>query len=276
MASIIVSPLTEALYGNELVDNDSEVKIYKSADPINVDIDNKQLFHVLLQLIERNVDNRGFKSDNDLYETIKANVSICKMFTSRYVGKCCITNKKYGEDDEGLKERVFDGAKNVLGDRWFFSGFPYHMSVAFLLPIAELMFNLSECIVPIVDFPNINKENELLFINVKRSNGRIQRGVVKCNPSTMVIYRFYNKEDRTYTHPGFMNGLGNELIPYIRTYFNSDYTDAVDNCDALDCVKGIQLEEIIANNPQLESVFRIGDENIPSFKTAFLHSLKKY
>jgi len=274
MAGIIISPLNAALYGTDFVVDDNKVKVYKP-EPIETDIQNGNVFRILLRLIDRELVNRSdFESGNMLYDTIRSNVIACKMFASRAIGKCCITNKNYDEDDKNFNGHVFNGANDTLGERWFFSAFPYHSSAKHLLPIAELMFNMSEYIVPLVDFPNIDKEREYIVVNVKRSNGAMQRGIIKCNRNTMVIYRVY--DGRRFAHPSYSPDA--PLVPYINLYFNSDYTDVdlESKCPITDCFKGVLLTDLIEHNPHLADLFRIDDEAIPSFNTAFLHSLKKY
>jgi hypothetical protein len=275
MAGIIISPLNAALYGTNFVVDDNKVNIYKP-EPIDTDIQNQNVFYELLRLIDRELANRrDFESGNVLYDTIRSNVIACKMFASRAIGKCCITNKIYGEQDVNLKEHVFNGANETLGERWFFSAFPYHSSAEHLLPIAELMFNMGEYIVPLVDFPNIDKEQEYIVVNVKRSNGVMQRGIIKCNPNSMVIYRVH--DGRTFTHPAY-SAPNSPTVPHINLYFNSDYTDVdlENKCPITDCFKGVLLTDIIEHNPQLANAFRIDDEVIPSFNTAFRHSMTKY
>jgi hypothetical protein len=272
MAGIIVSPLDAALYGSDVVVNDNTMKIYKP-DPIDVEIQNENVFRILFRLIEQEVENRSeFKSGNVLYDTIKANVLACKMFSSRHIGRCYITNKNYGGSDEEVCGYVFNGAVDALGQRWYFSAFPYHSSAKHLLPIAELMFDMSEYVVPLIDFPNIDKEKKYMFVNVKRSNGAIQRGIIKCNRVSMVIYRVRN--ERSMVHPAYAPDA--EPVPYINLHFNSDYTDVDEKEPITDGYKGVLLRDVIEQNPDLADAFRIGDEAIPSFKTAFLNSLKKY
>lgn len=269
MAGIIVSPLNAALYGSDIVVNDNTMKIYKP-EPIDTEIQNENVFRNLLKMLGSEVDNRNdYESGDTLYDTIKSNVISCKMFSSRYVGRCYITNKHYGDNIKGC---VFNGAKDVLGERWYFSGFPYHMSSEHLLPIAELMFNMSEYIVPLIDFPNIDKEREHIFVNVKRSNGVIQRGIIKSNPCSMVIYRVY--DGKRCVHPSY--APDSPIVPYITVHFKSNYVDVEEENPLTDSSKGLFLSEIIEQNPDLSEMFRIGDELIPTFETAFHHSMEKY
>lgn len=276
MAGIVVSPLDAALYGSNVVVNDNTMKVYNPVE-IETDISNENVFRSLLQLIKTEVGRRSdFESGNVLYDTIKSNVYACKMFSSRHVGRCCITNKNYGDMDENLKGCVFAGAIDALGDRWIFSTFPYHVSAKHLLPIAELMFNMSEYIVPLIDFPNINKENKFIVVNVKRSNGTIQRGIIKCNSQSMVTYRA--REGAAFIHPSY--APDSPIVPYIKVHFNADYSDIDIDFEGdypfTDGYKGVFLKDVIEVNPDLSDLFQIGDELIPTFKTAFLHSTNKY
>lgn len=240
------------------------------------DISNENVFRNLLQLIKTEVGCRSdFDSGNALYDTIKSNVYACKMFSSRHVGRCCITNNNYEEKDV-IKAYVFNGALETLGDRWIFSTFPYHTSAKHLLPIAELIFNMSEYIVPLMDFPNIDQDKKYIVVKVKRSNGVIQKGIIKSNSQTMVTYRAH--EGQRLVYPSY--APDSPIIPYIKVNFNSDYSDIKlhdeDEYPLTDAHKGVFLKEIIDINQELSDMFRIGHDIIPNFETAFLHSMQKY
>lgn len=281
----IVSPLTEALYGSDFEINGKRVTIRK-----NVEVADDSMKNVIYRLVDRLLtenecrrDGHEFEPDtkDDLYETIKSNVLACKLFTSRHIGRCYITNKHYGEDCAELHGHGFNGAERALGARWFYSALPYHESSSHLLPFADLCFNYGEYMVPVRDFPNIAQHSDgknYIVVNVPRTSGAIQRGIIKTDKKSMVVYRAV--ENREFVHPSFATS-DTKIEPIVRVHFNYDGSDidfSTMNTEypITDCVKDIQLKTLIACNPVLTDAFRIGDdEQIAGFHNAFELSAMK-
>lgn len=282
-AAYLVSPLTEALYGDKLTADDNKLKIHKN-EVIDIEIRNKNVLNRLFQrlLTEVKMKQCGHFFDEDekdvLYDAIKNNVMTCRMFSSRFVGRCYITNKNYGENCPELHGRVFDGAQTVMGDSWYCSVFPYHQSAEHIVSFAELCFNFCEYIVPIVDFPNISQhcdEKKYIVVNIRRTNGRIQQAMIKTDHRSMVIYRMI--DDGTLVHPAYVPH-GSKLVPMVKTHFNHDGSDlALDGLESeypeTDCKKDIPVESLVEYNPELSDAFSIGDEVLPGFYTAFERSV---
>jgi hypothetical protein len=134
--------------------------------------------------------------------------------------------------------------------------------------------------VPVCDFPNIAQHSDgknYIVVNVKRTSGAIQRGVIKTNKKSMIIYRAV--QDRAFVHPAYVSA-DTKIEPIVTTHFNYDGSD-IDfssmntDCPVTDCTKDIPVERLIESNPQLVDAFRIGDEQIAGFQTAFVVSAMK-
>jgi len=283
-ASFLVSPLTEALYGDKLTVDDNKLKINKN-EVIDIEIRNKNVLNRLFQRLLKEVKiKRGgdvFDEEDDkdvLYEAIKNNVMTCRMFSSRFVGRCYITNKNYGENCPELHGRVFDGAQTVMGDSWYCSVFPYHQSAEHIVSFAELCFNFCEYIVPIVDFPNIAQHcdgKKYIVVKIRRTDGRIHQAMIKTDCRSMVIYRMI--DNGTFVHPAYIPA-GSKLVPIVKTHFNHDGSDLDLNelesdYPQTDCKKDIPVESLIELNGELSDAFSIGDEVLPGFYTAFERSV---
>lgn len=279
-ANYIVSPLTEALYGSEFEIDGKKIIVRKNVEVADNDDNIKtvlfRLFDRLMMENKMRCDGQVFESDtkDELYDTIKSNVLACKMFTSRHIGRCYITNKNYGENCPDVHGHVFDAAQTALGARWFYSAFPYHTSAEQFLPFANLCFNFGEYMVPVRCFPNMAQHSDgkkYIVVNVKRTSGAIQRGLIKTDNKSMVVYR--SIQDRSFVHPAYVSP-GTKIDAIIATYFNYDGSD-IDfssmetDCPLTDCTKDIPVERLIEHNPQLADAFRIGDEQIAGFGTAF-------
>lgn len=205
------------------------------------------------------------------YDTITSNVAACKTFTFRNVGRCYITDKNYGENCQELQARAFNGAQFALGSRWFYSTFPYHQSAEHLMPFAELYFNLTEFMVPMCDFLNISDGKKYVVINVMRSNGAIQRGIIKTDVRSMVVYRLIRGDEY------IVSDDYERIEPIVKVCFNFEGTDfdfdsMTTDFPHTDCSKDVPVKRLIEINPMLANAFRIEDEQIPSFKQAFVNS----
>jgi hypothetical protein len=279
-ANYIVSPLTEALYGSEFEIDGKNVVVRKNVEVADHDDNIKtvlfRLFDRLMMENQMRCDGQVFEPDtkDELYGTIKSNVLTCKMFSSRHIGRCYITNKNYGENCPHVYEYVFDAAQAALGARWFYSSFPYHKSAEQFLPFANLCFNFDEYIVPVRCFPNMSQHSDgkkYIVVNVKRTSGAIQRGLIKTDNKSMVVYR--SIQGSSFAHPAYVSP-GTKIEPTITTYFNYDGSD-IDfssmetDCPLTNCTKDIPVERLIESNPMLADAFRIGDEQIAGFGTAF-------
>lgn len=255
-----------------------DVSIHKNEEDVIIG----RLLDNLLTENECRRDGQVFEPEtkDDLYETIKSNVMACKMFSHRHIGRCYITNKHYGENCPELHGHVFPGAERALGARWFYSALPYHESSSHLLPFADLCFNYGEYMVPVRDFPNIAQHSDgknYIVVNVKRTNGAIQRGIIKTDKKSMVAYRAI--ENRAFIHPAYVSA-DTKIEPMVRVYFNYDGSD-IDfssmntECPITDCTKDIPVETLIESNPLLADAFRIGDEQLAGFHDAFEVSAMK-
>jgi hypothetical protein len=276
----IVSPLTEALYGSDFEIDGKRVPIRKNVEVPDEDDSKKNVIYRLVdRLMLENDMKRGchvFEPEtiDELYDTIKSNVLACKMFTSRHIGRCYISNKNYGENCKEMRGHVFPGAESALGARWFFSALPYHESSEWLLPFADLCFNFGEYMVPVRDFPNIYKHSDgknYIVVNVKRTNGLIQRGFIKVDKKSMVVYRAI--EDRSFIHPAYVSP-DMEIQPIVSTHFMHDGSDLsfnsmVADYPIADCTKDIPIKELIKINPDLADAFKIGDDQFARFHDAF-------
>ena len=279
MDRIIVSPIVQAAvgYDAELKLNDNTFKVQKPDVVHEENIDNRNVLNRLVSRLLRVIDKRGDATSfgtiigdehddkDELYTTIVENVYSCRMFTSRFIGRCYMTNKTY-DDAVACSAHVFTASKRDLGDRWHFSAFPYHNTSKTLIPFVDCVYSAMTNLVPIVDFPNVNREKPFIIVNVKRSSGAIQRGLLKTDKWSMVAYRQIS-DDRKL------------LEPTIVVYFNNDYSDLdLDNNDGqfpfTDCTKNISVTELIDNNPELAQLFRIEDQDIPTFCVAMRHSIQ--
>ena len=276
-----MSPLTEALYGTDFQIDGKVVPIRKNVEVPEADDSNTNVVYRLVdRLLQENDAKRAgrdveHETNDELYDTIRSNVIACKMFSSRYIGRCYITNKNYGENCPDIRGHVFPGAQTALGSRWFYSALPYHTSAEFLLPFADLCFHYSEYIVPVCIFPNMSKYSEgknFIVVNVERSKGNvIQKGFIKTNNQSMVSYRVI--EDKMLVHPSYAPD-GAKIEPIVTVYFNYNGSDPLFNSmeseyPFTDCTKDVPVNSIIAHNPGLSDAFQIGDERIAGFHTAF-------
>ena len=276
----IVSPLTEVLYGTDFQINGKVVPIRKNEEVPEEDDSKKniicRLFDRVMRENEAKRDGRDVdhETKDELYDTIKSSVIACKVFSSRRIGQCYITNKSYGENCKDLRQHVFPGAECSLGARWFFSSLPYHLSAEYLLPFADVYFNFSEYIVPVRDFPNIlalSDGKKFIRVNVPRTSGAVCPGFIKVSEKSMMTYRA--KERSSLIHPAYASaGAKIELV--VRVHFNFDGSDLVFNETETeppftDCMKELQVKTLIEHNPVLTDAFRIGDEQIAGFHTAF-------
>jgi hypothetical protein len=283
MDGVIISPLVQAMIGddvNEIHMDENVIKIRRPELVDDVDVSNR---NVLIRLVNRlllELEGGDAEDEDPLYNNIVTNVYACKMFSSRRIGVCYVTNKSYGEDCDDMVGHVFDGAQTALGARWFYSAFPYHKSSDELIPFVDARFNFSEFMVPIVDFPNILQladGKQYIHVNVKRTSGIVQRGIVKINPKTMVTYRVI--DGTSFVHPAYADA-GAKLTPIVTVYFNHDGTDPVFDdmghvYPVTDCSKDVSLDVLIENNSlYLYDAFKIGDHNIPEFRDAFRHSIR--
>jgi hypothetical protein len=268
MASIIVSPLDSALYGSEVVANDNKMKIHKP-EIIDEEVDNENVLRRLIARLLTEIRTGNREEGDILYDTIMSNVIACKTFTSRHIGRCYITNKNYGPDCEGLLGYMFDGAQTSMGEGWFLCGFPYHESAKMLIPFVEMSFNYSEYMVPVCDFPNVPRDKNYIGVRIMRSNGAIQRGIIKTNRQSMVQYRVI--ENSSFVHPSWARP-GSHIRPIVTVHFNSDYTDAdVESAEVpfTDGTKKVPLDQLI----DAGELFQIDGAAIPDFRTAIIHSV---
>ena len=268
MASIIVSPLDSALYGSEVVANDNKMKIHKP-EIIDEEVDNENVLRRLIARLLTEIQTGHHGEGDILYDTIMSNVIACKTFTSRHIGRCYITNKNYGADCEGLLGYMFDGAQTSMGEGWFLCGFPYHESAKVLIPFVEMSFNYSEYMVPVCDFPNVPRDKNYIGVRIMRSNGAIQRGIIKTNRQSMVQYRVI--DNSSVVHPAYARP-GSKIRPIVTVHFNSDYTDAdVDSVEVplTDATKKVPLDQLI----DAGELFQIDSVAIPDFRTAIIHSV---
>lgn len=276
--NIIVSPLTEALYGRNIEIDGQPLQINKNV-AFNQDITDVfgRLLDRLLLENEHLRDGEEFEpnTNDELYDTIRNNVLACKMFASRSIGRCYITNKNYGNNCKELKAHVFTGAERALGSRWFYSAFPFHESAKHLLPFADLCFNFGEYMVPILDFQNIPKHSDgknFIVVNIMRTRGLIHTGIIKIDTKAMVVYR--SIEEKVFVHPAYSPDHLN-IEPIVTTYFNYCGTDIdlskldENGYPITDCTKDIPINTLIKHNPTLADAFRIGEDSIPTFHTAF-------
>ena len=268
MASIVVSPLDSALYGSEVVANDNKMKIYKP-ETIEEEVGNENVLRRLIARLLTEIQTGDRGEDDVLYDTIMNNVIACKTFSSRHIGRCYITNKNYGQNCERLFGHMFDGARTTMGEGWFLCGFPYHESAKVLIPFVEMCFNYSEHIVPVCDFPNIPKDKNYIGVRIVRSNGAIQRGIIKTNRQSMVQYRVI--EDGSFVHPAYARP-GSIVRTIVTVWFNSDYTDAdVESVEVpeTDASKKVPLDQLI----DAGELFQIDGVAIPDFRLAITHSM---
>ncbi len=277
-AQHIISPLTEVLYGTRF---EIDGKIIHARENVEHDYDDvRRLLDRLLTINENKRDGQAFEPQirDDLYDTIMTNVLTCKMFSSRYIGRCYITNSNYGENCVDIHGHVFAGARSALGARWNYSAFPYHQSASHFLPFIDLCFNFSEYMVPVCDFPNMSQHSDgknYIIVNVLRTNKSIQRGFIKTDKTSMVLYR----TSGTFINPAYADE-DTKLDPLVTTYFNYDGSDidfsSMDTeVPITDCTKDVPIAKLLINNPQLADAFRIGDEQIAGFHTAFKVSVMK-
>ena len=276
----IVSPLNEVLYGTDFEIDGKRVPIRKNVEVLDQDDSKKNVIHRLIDRLmlenERKRTGHEFEPEtsDELYDTIKGNVLACKMFASRHIGRCYLTNNTYEEDCKELHGHVFDGAETALGSRWFFSALPYHESAQWLLPFADLCFNFGEYMVPVRDFPNIAEHSDgknYIVVNVPRTKGPVQRGFIKVGKKSMVVYRAI--ENRAFIHPAYVSA-GTKIQPIVTTYFMHNGSDIEFNSLSAeypftDCTKDFPVEELVKHNPELSDAFRIGDQQFAGFHDAF-------
>jgi len=276
----IVSPLTEVLYGTDFNIDGKAVPIRKNVKVPEDDDSNMNVIHRMVdRLLNENDAKRAGRDvehqpKDELYETIKSNVLACKVFSSRRIGQCYITNKHYGENCKELCEHVFPGAECSLGPMWFFSSLPYHTSSEYLLPFVDVCFNFGEYIVPVRDFPNILAHSDgekYILVNVPRKSGGVCPGFIRVSEKSMVCYRA--KENSRLIHPAYASD-GAKIDAYVRVYFNFNGRELeLNETDSefpfTDCMKDLSVKELIVHNPVLSDAFKIGDEQIAGFHTAF-------
>jgi hypothetical protein len=272
MDRIIVSPIVQAAVGYDM--NDNTFKIQKP-DVVNEEnIVNRNVVTRLVNRLLRVIDTHGDATNfgtiigdvkDELYTIIVENVYSCRMFASRFIGRCYVTNKTY--DDAGAcSAHAFTASQRDLGDRWHFSAFPYHASCMELIPFVDCVYSAMTNLVPMVDFPNVEREKQFLIVNVKRSSGVIQQGMLKTDKWSMVAYRQISDDKKCLEPTGVV-------------YFNNDCSDLdLDDNDGqfpfTDCTKNISVTDLIAHNPHLYNMFRIGDQDIPTFCVAMRHSIQ--
>jgi hypothetical protein len=288
MAGIIISPLTQAMIGehvNEICVDDNLLKIKK---PNQIDeVANHNVLNRLVNKLMREIERKRIGGDCDadadaLYDNIVGNVYSCKMFSSRRIGMCYVTNKSYS-DEEDIRNYVFRGAQTALGARWFYSTFPYHISAAEFMPFVDAIFNFNEYMVPITDFPNIRElagGKNYITVNFSRTSGAIQKGIVRIGEDSMVGYRVI--EGHASIHPSYANPDAKKTA-FVTVYFNYDGADvefnpADDTYPVTDCTKDIPIERLIDSNSwYLMDAFRLDgvDDTVPDFYTAFANSVKR-